>query len=385
MKTRHFLIAAVMLFTAVSCQKIIVSDIPAVEDDGPITLQGMARVFSELPLQREHLLEVHDAVCSSASNGFDEEYLMSDLLSSPGTGVGSGGRATKAGTYSRPLKDLLADYFASETATKSSSEAQRYLNSLLSSDMQIYWPFSDSWDGETFPLVTFDPGYGADSNYGYEISFDQNGARVVDSVYVDESVAARRPVWVLNRNDDSAFRPLEVFRKDSGISAPVPSASSSPAGKQLLIKSFRMLHNYDSWFAGASEFFFKCGSVDGFKATKEEDLRLYTPSVTDFMVSVRRSQVNKDVPLDCLLLTDFTEQIDKIAFLVIEDDGGTSTSWKCSATVKYKSKSYGFDVEIPYRDKDDIVWRGQLSGDYLRKSDVVTSRFGDTMITFEIR
>ena len=86
---------------------------------------------------------------------------------------------------------------------------------------------------------------------------------------------------------------------------------------------------------------------------------------------------------------DFTEQMEKIAFMVIEDDGGTTTSWKCSAVVKYNSKAYGFELDIPYKDKDDIVWRGQLTRNYFdevfaRGGGTLTGRFGDVEITFAL-
>ena len=79
-------------------------------------------------------------------------------------------------------------------------------------------------------------------------------------------------------------------------------------------------------------------------------MKLYNPSVTDFMVVVRRGQLKKDVEVNNILVSEFSDALDRLAFLIIEDDGGTTTSWKCSATVKYNSKSYGFDVEIPYKD-----------------------------------
>lgn len=69
--------------------------------------------------------------------------------------------------------------------------------------------------------------------------------------------------------------------------------------------------------------------------------------------------------------------MEDMAFIIIEDDGGTRTSWKCSATVKYNSKSYGFDVEIPIYTKDDIVWRGQLSKNYIERYSGTTGHFGD--------
>ena len=70
--------------------------------------------------------------------------------------------------------------------------------------------------------------------------------------------------------------------------------------------------------------------------------------------------------------------------MVHEDDGGSRTSWKCSAEVKIKSKTTGFDIEIPFRTRDDIVWRGQLSRAYLEKYSGKTGHFGDVDIKFEI-
>ena len=62
---------------------------------------------------------------------------------------------------------------------------------------------------------------------------------------------------------------------------------------------------------------------------------------------------------------------------MVEDDGGSQTSWKCSAMVKYNSKSYGFDLQIPLNSRDDIVWRGQLSRRYIEKYNGLVSHFGD--------
>ena len=84
---------------------------------------------------------------------------------------------------------------------------------------------------------------------------------------------------------------------------PGQSLVGEEESRMLFIKSFQALRNYDSWFGGASEFFIKCGAVDGFKAATDAELKTYTPSVTDFMVVVKRRQVGKIIPLDALLLT----------------------------------------------------------------------------------
>lgn len=360
---------------ATGCTGAIVPLSPP-ENGAPRTeLKDIAKLFSELPLEAEHLNEVYSAVSGSSSNGYDEEYLLSDLVNAPGTGVGELTKSPIA--RSSTIRDLIEAHFTLTKSGFGASDAQAYLDELGSSDFQIYWPYSEDWDGESFPIITFDPGYGAEANYGYEIKFDGNGARIIDSVLVDESVAARRPVWVINRNDDSAFTPLDLI---AGRTA-APSASGS---RKLMLKSFQMLRNYDSWFGGASEFFVKCGAVSGFKASTEAEMQNYSPSVTDFVIVVKRKYVRKTVPFNAILISDFTNQLSKIAFLITEDDGGTVTSWKCSAVVKIKSKSYGFEMDIPYREKDDIVWRGQLDASFFEEEDEVTGRFGDVIVTFAL-
>lgn len=125
--------------------------------------------------------------------------------------------------------------------------------------------------------------------------------------------------------------------------------------------------------------------MDGFKATKDDELKLYTPSVTDFMVVVKRKQLGLKIPLNIIMLTDLTDQMETLAFLIVEDDGGTTTGWKCQATVKYNSKSFGFDLDIPYKDRDDVVWRGQLATSYFNRNLPTEGRFGDVKVSFSLR
>lgn len=367
------------LCAALSCTKVYVSTTrPEVSDFSP---EGVARMLSELPLKKEHLKEVYDAAGASAANGYDEEYLMRDVFGAPGCGVGADrkARSSAESTYANPLRSLITEYCRKRFTAKSGpADADEFIRKLSESDLQLYLPYSENWDGETFPIITFDPGYGAESNYGFELRMTEDGLEIADSVYVDEAVAASRPVWVVNTNDDSAFVPFEAFYEGSAQTARTKGGS----GKMLILESFKMLRNYDSWFAGASEFFVKCGSVEGFTARTEAEMKLYSPTVTDFMVVVKRKFKGKDLPVGTIMMTDFTPQIQSMAFLVTEDDGGARTNWKCSAAVKIASKTYGIELDIPYNEKDDIVWRGQLSSDFLRSGETVTGRFGDVEITF---
>ena len=116
----------------------------------------------------------------------------------------------------------------------------------------------------------------------------------------------------------------------------------------------------------------------------EAELKLYSPSVTDFMIVVKRKYVGVPQKFNAVLVSDWTEQLTHCALIISEDDGGTKTSWKCSAVVKIKSKSYGFDIDLPINTRDDIVWRGSLSRRFIETYDGTPSRFGDVNLTFEI-
>ena len=373
MKRFAFIIFSVTLFSCVSPVEPVVE--PARDDGGfELSARGLARMFASLPMEPSHLREVYDAVARSSGNGYDEEYTLDSLVMRPGAGMGPG---TKAAVPQRPLRELVKEYLAEHAPTRAGVEDIMHL--LADSGYQLYWPYSEDRDGETYPVVTFDPGFGAESNYGFELAPGPEGAVIVDTLDVDEAMARRRPVWVINSNSDAAFTPLELFSREE-ISRPSPS--SRP--RRLMLRSFRMLRNYDSWFGGASEFWVRCGSVDGFTASTDAELKLYTPSVTDFMIVVKRRNVDKEIPYQAILVTDFTNQLDKLAFLIVEDDGGTRTNWRCQASVKIQSKSYGFDIDIPYNEKDDVVWRGQISARFFEEQDVVVGRFGDVMCSFEL-
>ena len=145
-----------------------------------------------------------------------------------------------------------------------------------------------------------------------------------------------------------------------------------------------MKRNYDSWFAGASEFFVKTGFVEDFTASTEAELKLYNPLITDFMIVVKRSRKGKPQPFNAVLVTEWPEQMTHCAFMITEDDGGTRTEWKCTALVRIASKSYGLEISLPFNSRDDVVWRGQLSSRWIETNSNIVGHFGDVDLTFEV-
>lgn len=398
MKKFGFMLVAGFIALNVSCE-VLDDDIEkhtGQADSTGVGLDEVARILSCVPLKNAQMMEVHDAVTSSSVNGYDEEYTMKNLFSVPGSGVGD--RLTKsADKYDEPLRDLIARQIRSMTATRSAAfDPEAFISALSESDVQIYWPFSEDWDGETMPVITFDPEDDAYNNIGYRLVMENDGSRRVEEVVVDEEMAMNVPVWVVNRNTDAGYTSLEMLRREDPqwgegggtiIVKPDPDRSETRSGaplRSLVLKDFTMNRNYDSWFAGASEFFVKIGYVDDFTASTEAELRLYNPMVTDFMVVVKRRHAGVPQTMNAILMSDWSEQMTSCAFMITEDDGGTQTEWTCKAKVFVSSKSYGIEISLPIKTRDEIVWRGELANSWFEKYNNEKWAFGDVELTFEI-
>lgn len=384
MKYRTVLAAlcAVSLF---GCEEVLLTPVEELEnpEEPAVLLEDVARVLSHVPLGGEQLDEVYDAARASATNGYDEEYRMQELFSEPGCGVGDAG-STKADAYSRPLRELLREAVHSTKASTGLENPDAWLDALSASDIQIYWPFSEQWNGDAKPIITFDPGGDAVQNEGYVLKADGS----VTKVLVTEEMAREQPVWVVNRNSDADYKTLEMMRREDPDwghgGGDLIITKGEPELKTLVLRSFKSRRNFDSWLAGASEIWIKLAKVEDFTASTEAELRLYDPAITDFMVVVRRGQKGEEIILNTVLVSEWTTQLSSCGLMIVEDDGGTQTSWKCSAVVKYKSQSYGFEVDLPFRTRDDIIWRGSVTRKFVERNSGLPVNLGDVEVVMEL-
>ena len=328
-----------------------------------VSPESVARMLSGIPITIDQVFEVFQGVEASSDIGYDEEYTFEKIL------------ANNCRSSSGSIGQMISDHVAASVATRSSD----FLEELASSGLQIYWPYSDCWDKTTIPVITFIPEGDKDTNIAFCRELLPDGTPVVKELMVDERYAKEHPVWVVNWNEDAgAVTPQMMDKLQTGETATRAYSNF----KTLKLKEFKAHRQYDSWLSGGSEFYIKCGSLKAFSADVVSDLNRYDPEITDLMIKVKRSQVGKALRYNAILVSDWSEQLSECAFLIHEDDGGKMTTWKSSGTVKIKSRSYGFEVEIPYHRNDDIVWRGKLSSNYFQKYNGVSSRLGDVSATF---
>ena len=210
-------------------------------DSGISELEAVARIISELPVSLDNVKEVWDAVTASSLNGYDEEYPFVNLLENPGSGVGDDliSISTRA-SYNSPLRDLLPPDFKYER-TRAGAEM-----------LQIYWPYSEDWDGVSMPTITFDPENGAESNIAFRRQVSDDGSVKVLRLEIDEDYARSNPVWVINRNDDAHAVTPQVLEK---ICRDTMTTRAVYGSKSLKLKEFKAHRQFDPWFSGGSEFF----------------------------------------------------------------------------------------------------------------------------------
>lgn len=349
-------------------------------------LEILASYLSDAVDDPEVLAEVHGAVCESAGNGYDEEYLFENVFSRPGCGTGSAAtKVTGEGALARRLFMTLSGEsgFPGIPSTRSDAPSG-YLQELSDSDLQIYWPYSSQWDGVSEPVVTFDDGRGRGWNYGYVLRRDAQGKKVLTRVLVDEEYSRVHPVWVVNCNSDKDYMPVRYVPDESLAVDKTPGTRVGETIYTLMLRGFTATRNYDCWLAGASEYFIKVGAIENFTASTEAEMALFNPTVTDFYLVVRRGEVGIKKEVNTILVSDWTTQMSSIALMIIEDDGGKQTSWETELMVKVNSKSYGVTISIPLNTKDEIVWRGSLSSRYLFATDVSHTVFNDVILDLEI-
>lgn len=384
------LLSAAILLMSVSCEKETAGVWPDGRpsyDDG--ILEEVAVFLSDVVSDSEVLDEVHSAVTESYECGYDEEYLFSNVVNCPGRGTGFRSVKAEGGYGEGALFRSLVSTLDGRTGfpgvhVKSAGTGKAFLDSLASSDIQIYWPYSENWDGASLPVVTFDHGLDKDWNYGFILRKDASGEKVVSRVLVDEAYAKEHPVWVVNLNKDRSYVPLKPSRyvpKDDGGNLQTKTGETIYS---LVLRSFTALKNYDCWLAGASEYFIKVGAVENFTASTEAEMELFSPTITDFYIVVRRGEVGEPKEVNTIMVSDWTLQMSSIAFMIIEDDGGKQTSWDTEIIVKVNSKSYGITMSIPLNTRDDIVWRGSLSSRYLFATDASHTKFNDVLLDIEI-
>lgn len=113
----------------------------------------VAKIISEMGLTYNMVVEIKSNVESSLAKGYDEEITFKDILS-PITEI----------NYTRTNQVESKSEFAEKITQKiaalklrSSNDVDLLLERLISNGINLYWPYSENWDGVTVPVIAISP------------------------------------------------------------------------------------------------------------------------------------------------------------------------------------------------------------------------------------
>lgn len=315
------------------------------------TAYQTAKTMSSLSLSEEMIQEVHDAVTKSLEYGLDESIFLAELFSPDK--ILSKGAPMKIGNV------LKTQLMLSKSRALSEEQIEK-------DGLQIYWPYSENWDGKTRPYITFMP-QDPDQNWNY--GYRKNG-NTIDSIRLDEEVAKRIPVWVINyaeishkdipefTNGKSVKNNNYFCPRAKGSSAPnkvsLDRTEPTPLVFTLLLGKFSSHHQYDSWLAGGSEFKISMG-IPTFEKDASGEYQRGADAINFATVILTRKEIDekKEVDVNAILCADWGPMIDNAAFSIIEEDGGDDQKipFELSATIKGVKLAVNLDLGAHLQDE----------------------------------
>lgn len=323
----------------------------------------------------EDAKRIHRAVTKASSLGLDEIFYLKEYCS----------------------KDTLHHKISCETATPISSrfaetcisdnevpagKAYNLEKIIINDFIQIYWPYSENWDGKSAPIIVFAPEDLTDQYaVGYKICKDGND---LETAIVDEKFCTQNPVWIINENATS-YEDLPYLIRGERISKngilyggytphinldSIKYETEEPI-MTLKLGKVKATVNHDTWIAGGSEYCFKFCSLSNARLTCEADTSKCSQVLSKTKVYFKRKEISQEVvkELNAVAVSDWPSNLKNVVLKVVEEDPGKQNKkFEAELSVTWKSKTFGFNVSLPYGNNDDDIAERIYSRSFIRST-----------------
>lgn len=253
------------------------------------------------------------------------------------------------------------------------------LKELPNSNVIIYWPYSEKWNGKDLPVIVCAPDdENVESCEGFKLSTDRKGKIIVNKMIVNEDYSKLHPVWIVKEaeNDKGVvyLKPSLESPKEAQLYNSTRSLNTVNTWK---LTKMKVTHQYDSWIAGGSEFDIQVvyPIIPGYAGTS-----------TKLRVEFSRSEISekREKNLDLILNTNWREEQLTNGILITEADGGSDVDYSISYSYKDSSGgTYSGSYTLHYKDSDYLVGQMSIDRDYvLINHDFVFN--GDVFMTMPI-
>lgn len=319
-------------------------------------------------LDLEMVKEMKVNVERSLKKGGDEEVTFKEILSQ-----------TPAANYTRGVSGTAGSKFAGKFASKLTEQLKQnppslgtrsaapaeYMQQLEMDGVNLYWPYSEDWDGRTMPVIAISPeDDNQDKVLAYKLKETEEGFILDEELIVDEEYAKINPVWVINY--------AEVIDAPNIIDTPRDAGTNgSEVGKDIAsvyLGSFKSTKQHDPWHKGGSEYYVEASSP----LHKEVNGKIEVINDNFFRTRITftrkeiGAQTKRNFGYGLPIVTQWQKELDKIAFFVFENDASLfngNVDIDLSAT--WKGQTYGFKVKLPFGSGDDQIAKITYTRDFL--------------------
>lgn len=243
---------------------------------------------------------------------------------------------------------------------------------LISNQIQIYWPYSNNWDkqDDVNPIISFDPISNDTLGEGFQIIALSNGKNSIKKIVVNDALAQKTPVWILNFNDRHEVTDqgeyIPKIKKDkeripnANKTLPQTRSSCGPTNMSVFIGEIKYFKDYDGLFGGGPEFRFFGGTV-----TIDGQGQVSGAMPSQFEINVRRSHRYSWANCGNYWDTQWAFSKEEQPIAVIEENTGGSLTQSIGGNVKVTIPNPGggggetthtVSVQTMVRSEDEVIY-----------------------------
>lgn len=324
----------------------------------------LAEGLVESSLSLELVKEMHNDVSTSLKYGLDEVSYLTDAMKHTST-------ITSRKKASRLSASLQAN-----------SEYNDLMETIKMGDYQIYWPYSEDWDGKTLPVISFVDTDNEDDQFIAAFAPVKRGDKIVmDTILIDEKYATNNPVWIV-RKSDIDYQALPNFSKGEFTKNGILFSTASQAlvsnqEKVYTMKLGRFMSSkqYDPWTKGGSEFmiYITETSVNTQLPGSPADLGA-TTHVNSIFVDRPRKAISKKqwADVNAIGISNWRPEVHKTTLVIMEKDwGGLSGG---------NEEDIPYDIPVTGADGKTFNVKGSIK--VITKDDHVATRVYDRSYIF---
>ncbi|MFV0585396.1 MAG: hypothetical protein ACK5N4_25550 [Parabacteroides gordonii] len=355
-------VAAVFCFMVASCSNEDLENV-SVPDGMPRTksventveLSTVAQLLASIEIDQAVMNEVKAGVERSRKYGLDEEYRFTDMLKPSLSKI-------QRSSESSVLLQKMADVFnAQQEQLKLGVSSFDFFNCLSDNDIQIYWPFSEKWDGYTQPILLYATD---DNNRACKIHIE-GGIIDVDTISTTREFMKNNTVWIISINETSYdelpdFENGEYVNKDGVFFySEIANAWLNKMHGKSRLGMMSPVHIgeimvYDKDGSGGPEIYFMWGHAGGGMGLPIQGyINSYRLNLSDNEVKVVK-QINLNIQ------PNWTSYQKTNALIILEKDGGKDKT--ATRNLIYTNPSGMTDVTVPidfkYERRDEWLYDG---------------------------